>query len=91
MAGNFSSHFTYMFCLHSHVSIRFLARRSILSPEKGGGGGRVLPYFSYVCKCRLIGYGFRGAQSLNRVSSLALWSFDGVPKPQALALSVYLL
>ena len=38
--------------------------------------GRVLPYFNYMGMWRMIRYGFRGAQSLNRVSFLALWSFD---------------
>ena len=50
----------------------------------GGVGGAVLPYFSYIpvqCMCRL---GFRATQSLNRVSFLALWSFDRVSKSQAL-------
>ena len=37
----------------------------------GGWGGGVLPHF-------------RAALSLNRVSFLALWSFDRVPKSQAL-------
>ena len=34
--------------------------------------------------CRLIGYDFRGAQSLNRVSFMALQASDTVPKSQAL-------
>ena len=54
-----------------------------LSPVVGGGGG-VLPYFSYVGICRPIGYGVRGALSSNRVSFLALCSFDRVSKSQAL-------
>ena len=53
-----------------------------------GGGEGVLPYFSYsyiqLGICHLIGYGFQGALSLNRVSFLALWSFDRVPKSQTL-------
>ena len=44
----------------------------------------VLPYFSYIGMCHRIGYGFRAVKSLNRVSHLALCSFDRVPKSQVL-------
>ena len=42
----------------------------------------IFPYFSYIGM--YLRYGFRGALSLNRLSFLALWSFDRVPKSQAL-------
>ena len=48
-----------------------------LAPREGG-----YSYILAIYMCRLIGYDFRGAQS--RVSFLALWSFDRVPKSQAL-------
>ena len=39
----------------------------MIGPKPWGGGGGawgLLPYFSYIGMCRLIGYGFRGGQSI---------------------------
>ena len=51
--------------LHSHAPD---PSKIQLSP----GGGGVLPYKGYIGTCRAIGYGFWGAQSLNRVSFFTL-------------------
>ena len=43
-----------------------------------GRGGGLLPYLCYTGMCRGIGYGFWGAQSLNRELFLVFWSLDRV-------------
>ena len=60
-----------MSCFQSPIDVLGTETRSERRPFRGAGGG-VLPYFSYIGMCCLIGYGFQGAQSLNRVFFLAL-------------------
>ena len=64
-----------------HVSCILL--RSAMSQMSLGGYSHILAYLGM---CRLIGYGFQGAQSLNRnrASFLTLWSLDRVPQLHAL-------